>query len=83
MMKDDLDQYAAPDPYRNHLAALRAASDPQPETPEVQYKKMLAAKLAAEAASFTKDDPRLTTAEEIPAPPNPYAADLARMRSAR
>jgi len=82
----------APDPYAKDIAALRAASEHRtPEqTFEAEYKVTRFAALAAEHERLDAhlaahpSPPRLTTAEvKSYAPPDPYKADLDKLRSGR
>lgn len=81
--------YAPPDPYAKDIAAMRAASATS-ETFEDAYKNLrqrefdqqrdrMSAHVAAHPSA-----PRLTTAEtKTYAPPDPWAADLAKMKEKR
>ena len=74
--------YVAPDPYREGLAKLKAASSTPESRFEDEYKASRMRELLAtrEALDAEPPPPRLTAAEEAAlaaaAPPNPYAAGI-------
>jgi hypothetical protein len=81
--------YAPPDPYARGIAAMRQASATE-RSFEDTWKEQRARELAAQRDRMSAhldaypSAPRLTAAEtKTYAPPDPYAADLAKMRSDR